>query len=111
MQELPWQKVPSGQGAPFLAQGAFIPLHSLAVQEDISVDEVRGAINPSEQNPFEQACPMGQWLLARQGSLALPPLILGAVLLEGFTNCRTINTTIATARSVLKSEERLIVSE
>jgi hypothetical protein len=39
-------------------------------------------VNPSEQNPPEHSCPMGQWLFARQGSLAEPPDILGAPLFD-----------------------------
>jgi len=64
---LPWQNVPSGHGVPVLAHGAFIPLHSGELQEAISV---LGLMNPSEQNPSEHACPIGQWLFARQGNLA-----------------------------------------
>jgi len=73
-----WQKVPSGQGTPFLVHGAFRPLHSLAVQEDISVEGITGELNPSEQNPSEHFWPIGQWLFARQGNFADAPLILGA---------------------------------
>jgi hypothetical protein len=53
-------------------------LHSFELQEDISVEEAIGDINPSEQNPAEHSWPIGQWLFARQGSLAEPPDILGA---------------------------------
>jgi len=53
-------------------------LHSLEEQEDISLEDATEDINPSEQNPSEQFCPMGQWLFAKQGSIAEPPDILGA---------------------------------
>lgn len=74
-----WQKVPSGQGVSFLEHVEFTPpLHSFALQEDMSVAGITGAINPSEQNPAAQTWPIGQWLFARQGSLAEAPDILGA---------------------------------
>ena len=76
-QELFWQKVPSAQGVEERAQGAFIPLHSFALQDDISVEGITGAINPSVQYPPLHFCPTGQELLAKQGSLADPPLMEG----------------------------------
>jgi hypothetical protein len=50
-----------------------IPLHSLALHEDISVDTVTGAVNPSEQNPPLHAWPIGQVLSARHGNFADAP--------------------------------------
>ena len=109
MQVLFWQKVPSGQGTPFLAHGAFKPLHSLAVQDDISVETDMGPMNPSEQNPLEHFWPIGQWLFARQGSLADPPLDF----LYTFGPLERFNTTSKTSvsvRNIPKRVERLISS-
>jgi hypothetical protein len=75
---------------------AFKPLHSFAVQEDISTAGIVVCpVNPSEQNPLEQVCPMGQWLFARQGSLAEPPDILGAPLFDVVKVSTTKATTTA----------------
>ena len=108
-QELPWQKVPSGQGLLILEQGALIPLHSFAPQEDISVEV---DMNPSEQNPPEHFCPIGQWLFARQGSLALPGDTMGTpalfTLLVRFNNTNAI---IASINIDPRTEPSFIVSE
>jgi hypothetical protein len=51
-----WQKVPSGQGVSFLEHVVLTPLlHSFELQEDMSVEEAIGDINPSEQNPAEHS--------------------------------------------------------
>jgi hypothetical protein len=57
-----------------------------------------GETNPSEQNPLEQACPMGQWLLARHGNLAEPPDILGAPLFD-IVKERTTKATITASKT------------
>jgi hypothetical protein len=50
-----------------------MPLHSLALHDDMSVLVVKAVMKPSEQNPFAHFCPMGHWPLERHGSLAEPP--------------------------------------
>ena len=90
--------MPSLQGVPVLAQGAFIPWHSFAPQDDISVLGNKDAINPSEQNPPAQVCPMGHLPPDRQGSLAEPPFHLPKCLVVAepantFTRTKHTNTT------------------
>jgi len=90
----PWQKVPSGQGVALRLQGALIPIHSLAAQEDISFDILStGDINPSEQKPPLHFWPTGQESFAIQGSLAAIPITLpiGTFIrgLDGFSICTT----------------------
>ena len=96
---LPWQKVPSSQGVARLAQGALIPLHSFALQDDMSVEIFIGAMNPSLQNPPEHFWPLGQTLLAIQGSLADAPFHLGTYLLLGWKSLTKTNATNETAKT------------
>jgi hypothetical protein len=96
---LPWQKVPSSQGVARLAQGALIPLHSFALQEDISVEIFIGDMNPSLQNPPEHVWPLGHTPFAMQGSLADAPFHLPTYLLEGCNSLTKTNATNATANT------------
>jgi hypothetical protein len=63
---------------------ALIPLHSGALHDDISTSGLfTGAFaaafeNPSEQNPPEHFCSIGQLLSAKQGSLADSAVQVGA---------------------------------
>jgi hypothetical protein len=95
---LPWQKVPSWQGLPVLAHGALIPLHSFALQDDISVETFTGDMNPSLQKPPEHVWPLGQTPLAMQGSLADAPFHLPTYLLAGWKSLTKINATNVTTR-------------
>jgi len=96
MHLLPWQNVPSWHGLSLLAHGAFIPLHSFALQDDISVETLIGAINPSLQKPPLHFWPLGHTLFARQGSLADAPFHLPTYLLLGFKNLVKTNATNVT---------------
>jgi len=91
--------VPSSQGDARLAHGALIPLHSFALQDDISVETFTGAINPSLQNPPEHFWPLGQTPLAIQGSLADAPFHLPTYLLAGCKNLTKMNATNVTANT------------
>ena len=77
-----------------------MPWHSLAPQDDISVErDITGAIKPSEQKPPLHFCPTGHVLFAIQGSLAEPPRTMGASIygLGVFISCITISAIIVTA--------------
>jgi hypothetical protein len=90
--------VPSSQGVAVLAQGALIPLHSFALQEDISVEIFIGDMNPSLQKPPEHLWPLGQTPSAMQGSLADAPFHLPTYLLAGWNSLTKINATNETAK-------------
>lgn len=93
---MPWQKVPSAQGVPVLAQGALTPPHSFALQEDISTVGTADDMKPSEQNPPIHFCPMGQLPPERQGNLAEPPVHLPKVLLDARVGINNFTSTKAT---------------
>ena len=101
--------MPSWQGLSRLEQGAFIPLHSFALQDDMSVETLIGAMNPSLQKPPEHFWPLGQTLLAKQGSFADAPFQTPTYLLTGWntfikTNAKTNTTRVAT--TILPMSER-----
>ena len=95
-----WQNVPSGHGSALLEQGAFIPLHSFAPHDDISIEGTDTWLSkPSEQNPPEHVKPPGHCLLARQGSFAVPEATAGNEEDDPRKNWSPTNTTRTTARN------------